>query len=58
MAGDGLWDYVYALKRWAMASPRTVIAAVIALPLRFLGAKNIVPNWFSTGAGSSMPFAH
>lgn len=44
--GDGLWDYCRAmLETLAMAFLGTVIAAVVALPLGFLGAKNIVPNW-------------
>lgn len=44
--GDGLWDYCRAmLETLAMAFLGTVIAAVIAVPLGFLGAKNIVPNW-------------
>lgn len=44
--GDGFWDYVFAmLETLAMAFLGTVIAAVIAVPLGFLGAKNIVPNW-------------
>jgi phosphonate transport system permease protein len=44
--GDGLWDYSRAmLETLAMAFLGTVIAAVIAVPLGFLGAKNIVPNW-------------
>lgn len=44
--GDGLWDYCYAmLETLAMAFLGTMIAALVALPLGFLGAKNIVPNW-------------
>ena len=44
--GDGLWDYVLAMfETVAMAFLGTVIAFVVALPLGFLGAKNIVPNW-------------
>lgn len=44
--GDGLWDFSLAmLETLAMAFLGTVIAAVIAVPLGFLGAKNIVPNW-------------
>lgn len=44
--GDGFWDYCRAmLETIAMAFLGTVIAAVIAVPLGFLGAKNIVPNW-------------
>ena len=45
--GDGLWDYCRAmLETLAMAFLGTFIAAVLAVPLGFLGAKNIVPNWF------------
>lgn len=44
--GDGFWDYCRAmLETIAMAFLGTVIAAVLAVPLGFLGAKNIVPNW-------------
>lgn len=44
--GDELWDFSLAmLETLAMAFLGTVIAAVIAVPLGFLGAKNIVPNW-------------
>lgn len=44
--GDGLWDYVHAmLETLAMAFLGTLIAAVLAVPLGFLGAKNIIPNW-------------
>ena len=44
--GDGLWDYCLAmLETLAMAFLGTAIAAVVALPLGFLGAKNMVPNW-------------
>lgn len=44
--GDGFWDYCYAmLETIAMAFLGTVIAAVLAVPLGFLGAKNIMPNW-------------
>ena len=44
--GDGLWDYTRAmLETVAMAFLGTLIAFVVALPLGFLGAKNIVPNW-------------
>lgn len=45
--GDSLWDLCYAmLETLAMAFLGTMIAAIIAVPLGFLGAKNIVPNWF------------
>lgn len=44
--GNGLWDFTLAmLETLAMAFLGTLIAAVIAVPLGFLGAKNIVPNW-------------
>ena len=44
--GDGLWDYVQAmLETLGMAFLGTIIAAVLAVPLGFLGAKNIMPNW-------------
>lgn len=44
--GDGFWDYCQAmLETIAMAFLGTVIAAVLAVSLGFLGAKNIVPNW-------------
>lgn len=44
--GDGLWDYVQAmLETLGMAFLGTIIAAVLAVPLGFLGAKNILPNW-------------
>ncbi|HLV84949.1 MAG TPA: phosphonate ABC transporter, permease protein PhnE [Devosia sp.] len=43
--GDGFWDYVHAmLETLGMAFLGTVIAAVLAVPLGFLGAKNIMPN--------------
>jgi len=45
--GDGLWDYVHAmLETLGMAFLGTVIAAVVAVPFGFLGAKNVMPNWF------------
>lgn len=44
--GDGLWDYTYAMaETLGMAFLGTVIAAVLAVPLGFLGAKNMMPNW-------------
>ncbi|WP_375452332.1 phosphonate ABC transporter, permease protein PhnE [uncultured Devosia sp.] len=44
--GNGLWAYCQAmLETLAMAFLGTIIAAAIAVPLGFLGAKNIVPNW-------------
>ena len=46
LPGDGLWDFTLAmLETLAMAFLGTAIAAVVAVPLGFLGAKNIVPNW-------------
>lgn len=45
--GGAFWDYSYAmLETLAMAFLGTVIAALIALPLGFMGAKNVIPNWF------------
>ncbi|OYX00715.1 MAG: phosphonate ABC transporter, permease protein PhnE [Rhizobiales bacterium 32-66-8] len=39
-------EHAYAmLETIAMAFLGTVVAAIVALPLGFLGAKNIVPNW-------------
>jgi phosphonate transport system permease protein len=44
--GGAFWEYCYAmLETLAMAFLGTLIAAVLALPLGFLGAKNIIPNW-------------
>jgi phosphonate transport system permease protein len=44
--GGVFGEHAYAmLETIAMAFLGTVIAAVVALPLGFLGAKNIVPNW-------------
>lgn len=44
--GGVLGEHAYAmLETLAMAFLGTVVAAVVALPLGFLGAKNIVPNW-------------
>lgn len=44
--GNGFWDFTLAmLETLAMAFLGTFIAALIAVPLGFLGAKNIVPNW-------------
>lgn len=46
LPGDAFWDFCYAmLETLAMAFLGTIIAAVLAVPLGFLGAKNIVPNW-------------
>ena len=45
--GGVFWEHVYAmLETLGMAFMGTLVAAVVALPLGFLGAKNIVPNWF------------
>lgn len=44
--GGAFWEHAQAMaETLAMAFLGTVVAAVIALPLGFLGAKNIVPNW-------------
>ncbi len=44
--GGAFWEHVYAMvETLGMAFLGTLIAAVLALPLGFLGAKNIVPNW-------------
>ncbi len=44
--GDGFWDYVHAmLETLGMAFLGTIIAAVLAVPLGFLGAKNVMPHW-------------
>lgn len=44
--GGAFWSYVQAmLETLGMAFLGTVIAAVLALPLGFLGAKNVIPNW-------------
>ena len=44
--GESFWEFCFAIaETLAMAFLGTVIAAVIAVPLGFLGAKNIVPNW-------------
>jgi phosphonate transport system permease protein len=44
--GNGLWEFTMAmLETLAMAFLGTAIAAVLAVPLGFLGAKNVVPSW-------------
>jgi phosphonate transport system permease protein len=44
--GGAFWEYCYAmLETLAMAFLGTLIAAVVAVPLGFLGAKNVIPNW-------------
>jgi phosphonate transport system permease protein len=44
--GGAFWEYAYAMaETLAMAFLGTLIAAVVALPLGFLGAKNVLPNW-------------
>ena len=44
--GGAFLDYCRAMaETLAMAFLGTIIAAVIAVPLGFLGAKNMVPNW-------------
>lgn len=44
--GGAFWEHAQAMaETLAMAFLGTVVAVAIALPLGFLGAKNIVPNW-------------
>lgn len=44
--GGLFWEHAQAMSETlAMAFLGTVVAVVVALPLGFLGAKNIVPNW-------------
>jgi phosphonate transport system permease protein len=44
--GGAFWEYAYAMgETLAMAFLGTLLAAVVALPLGFLGAKNVIPNW-------------
>jgi len=44
--GKHLWTYLHALgETVAIALLGTLVGAVLALPLAFLAAKNIVPNW-------------
>lgn len=44
--GGVFWEHAQAMaETLAMAFLGTVVAVVVALPLGFLGAKNIVPNW-------------
>ncbi|MGO1075795.1 phosphonate ABC transporter, permease protein PhnE [Inquilinus sp. CA228] len=44
--GGAAWDFSYALlETLAMAFLGTLLAVVAAVPLGFLGARNIVPNW-------------
>jgi phosphonate transport system permease protein len=44
--GGAFWEYAYGIaETLAMAFLGTLAAAVVALPLGFLGAKNVVPNW-------------
>ena len=45
-SGGAFWSLCYALlETLAMAFLGTLIAAVVAVPLGFLGARNVVPNW-------------
>lgn len=45
-AKDAAWDYAYAmLQTVAMAFIGTVVAAVLAIPLGFACARNVVPAW-------------
>jgi len=47
-AGDMLLEYLASMAQTiAMAFIGTVIAAVLAVPLGFLGAKNVLPNWLA-----------
>ena len=47
LPGSGMWNYLTAMgETLAMTFLGTIIAAVLAVPLGFLGAKNVVPNWF------------
>lgn len=47
LPGDGFWDYCEAMaETLGMAFLGTLIAAVLAVPLGFLGAKNIASNGF------------
>jgi phosphonate transport system permease protein len=44
--GDALWDLVWAmLESIGMAFLGTLIASIIAVPLGFLGARNVLPIW-------------
>jgi phosphonate transport system permease protein len=44
--GDALWDLVRAvLESIGMAFLGTLIASIIAVPLGFLGARNVLPIW-------------
>jgi len=44
--GGVFWEHVYAMvQTLGMAFLGTLLAAIVALPLGFLGAKNVVPNW-------------
>jgi phosphonate transport system permease protein len=44
--GGQIWEFAYGiLETVGMAFLGTLIAAIVALPLGFLGAKNVIPNW-------------
>lgn len=44
--GGVFWEHVHAmLQTLGMAFLGTLLAVIVALPLGFLGAKNIMPNW-------------
>ena len=44
--GDAFWDLVHAmLESVGMALLGTLIASIIAVPLGFLGARNVLPIW-------------
>lgn len=46
-ANGWFWDFFYGiLETLGMAFFGTLFAALIALPFGFLGAKNVLPNWF------------
>ena len=46
-ANGWFWEFFYAiLETLGMAFFGTLFAALIALPFGFLGAKNVLPNWF------------
>lgn len=47
-AKDAAWDYAYAmLQTVAMAFIGTVVAAILAIPLGFACARNVVPSWIA-----------
>jgi phosphonate transport system permease protein len=47
-AGDMFWDYLASMAQTVgMAFIGTVVAAVLAVPLGMLGARNVLPNWLA-----------